>query len=129
MFGVPHSELPPPSEIEETAKRLFAPAPDGPANTARSDTHSREAHADASYIPLDEDGNSFSTNFGGDEEDLGFRSFDLSRVLGALQVMKEEISGMEDEDERRKAAARIALGLVHGLRMEEERIEREMGGF
>ena len=39
--------------------------------------------------------------------------------------MKEEIAGMEDEEERRRAAARVALGLVYGLRKEEER-EREV---
>jgi len=41
--------------------------------------------------------------------------FDLSKIFGALQQMKEDISGMENEDERRKAAARVALGLVYGL--------------
>jgi len=42
-------------------------------------------------------------------------SFDLAQVLSTLQAMKEEISGIADEDERRKAAARAALGLVAGL--------------
>lgn len=41
--------------------------------------------------------------------------FDLSRVLGALEAMKEEIAGITDEDEKRKAAAKVALGLVYGL--------------
>jgi len=50
-------------------------------------------------------------------------NFDLSRVLNALQTMKEEISGMDDEDARRKAAARAALGLVYGL----ERQDSESG--
>lgn len=48
-----------------------------------------------------------------DADNLG--TFDLSLVFSALQAMKEEISGIEDEDERRKAAARAALGLVEGL--------------
>lgn len=48
-----------------------------------------------------------------DGEDIA--PFDLSKVFGALQQMKEDISGMENEDERRKAAARVALGLVYGL--------------
>lgn len=48
-----------------------------------------------------------------DENDLG--SFDLSRVLAGLDAMKAEISTMTSEDERRKAAARVALGLVYGL--------------
>jgi len=42
-------------------------------------------------------------------------SFDLSKVLGTLQEMKAEIGRMDDERERRKAAARVALGLVYGL--------------
>ena len=49
-----------------------------------------------------------------DGDDFEFGAFDLSRVLGAVQAMKEEISGMTDEGERRKAAARVALGLVYG---------------
>jgi hypothetical protein len=42
-------------------------------------------------------------------------TFDLTRILSALQGMKEEIAGIEDESERRKAAAKVALGLVYGL--------------
>jgi hypothetical protein len=41
--------------------------------------------------------------------------FDLSRVLVALDAMKDEIAGMADEGEKRKAAAQVALGLVYGL--------------
>jgi hypothetical protein len=48
-----------------------------------------------------------------DEDDLA--AFDLSNVLSALQGMKEEIAGIDDEDQRRKAAAKVALGLVYGL--------------
>ena len=46
--------------------------------------------------------------------DADLERFDLQRVLGALQGLKEEIAGMPDE-ERRKAAARVALGLAYGL--------------
>ena len=49
------------------------------------------------------------------ELDEGVPSFDLSNILSALQGMKEEIAGIEDESERRKAAAKAALGLVYGL--------------
>jgi hypothetical protein len=42
-------------------------------------------------------------------------SFDLSRVLSALEGMKDEVAQIEDEGERRRAAARVALGLVYGL--------------
>lgn len=41
--------------------------------------------------------------------------FDLSQVMDALQQFKSDISGMDDEEERRKAAAKVALGLVYGL--------------
>jgi Alpha and gamma adaptin binding protein p34 len=41
--------------------------------------------------------------------------FDLSRVLSTLDVMREEIAGISDEDEKRKAAAKVALALVTGL--------------
>lgn len=44
--------------------------------------------------------------------------FDLTKVLGALQEMKAEIANMEDEGERRRAAAKVALGLVYGLEAE-----------
>lgn len=41
--------------------------------------------------------------------------FDLTSVLGSLEAMREEISGITDMEERRKAAARVALGLAMGL--------------
>jgi len=43
------------------------------------------------------------------------RPFDLEKVLGALQGYKTKIASMSDEEERRKAAAKVALGLVYGL--------------
>ncbi|KAJ7175946.1 hypothetical protein C8R46DRAFT_1080139 [Mycena filopes] len=50
-----------------------------------------------------------------DEEEYDMAPFDLSRVMSALEGMKAEIASMEDEGERRKAAAKVALGLVYGL--------------
>ena len=41
--------------------------------------------------------------------------FDLSRIMGALQGLKEEISGIEDEEAKRKMAAKVAMGLLYGL--------------
>lgn len=52
---------------------------------------------------------------GTEDEPYDMAPFDLSRVLSALQEMKAEIATMEDEGERRKAAAKVALGLVYGL--------------
>ena len=51
----------------------------------------------------------------GEEDDFDLAPFDISQVMSALQGMKAEISHMDNEEERRKAAARIALGLVYGL--------------
>ena len=48
-----------------------------------------------------------------DEE--GGPGFDLEQVLGVLQGYKHEIAAMEDEEEKRKAAAKVALGFVYGL--------------
>jgi len=45
-------------------------------------------------------------------------SLDLSQVVNTLNGMKAEIAGMPDEKERRKAAARVALGLVYALERE-----------
>ena len=55
-----------------------------------------------------------------DEDDFEMSAFDLSRVLNALQGMKQEIAGMEDGPEKRRAAAKVALGLVYGLQVEKD---------
>ena len=63
-----------------------------------------------------------------DPDDYEMAPFDLSRVMSALQGMKEEIAGMENEDERRKAAAKVALGLVYGLEAERGELNEERRG-
>jgi hypothetical protein len=91
-----YDDLPSRAEIEVTSKRLFSGST---LPTAPSPNPSENEH---SFDHLDED-------------DFELSAFDLSRVFSALQVMKEEISEIKDDGERRKAAARVALGLVHGL--------------
>src|SRR6201999_1730680 len=59
-----------------------------------------------------------STTTLGDGEDSKFSQFDLSRVFSALQVMKEGISEITDSE--RRAATRVALGLVYGLQRDED---------
>jgi hypothetical protein len=49
------------------------------------------------------------------EQEHAMASLDLGSVVTALEGMKAEIAGMTDDGERRKAAARVALGLVYGL--------------
>ena len=123
-------DLPSRTEIEETSKRIFGAASlDVPSTShvrrspqakplslpqgATSASTSQET-----FHPPDDD--SFSS-FDETDDEFELGAFDLSRVLGALQGMKEEIAGMTDESERRKAAARVALGLVYGLQKEDER--------
>ncbi|KAJ7288243.1 hypothetical protein C8J57DRAFT_1445663 [Mycena rebaudengoi] len=78
-------DLPTDAEIEATSSRIFGGAIRGEAATRQMKTSTDMA------------------------------PFDLSRVMRALEGMKAEIASMEDEGERRKAAARAALGLVYGL--------------
>ncbi|TCD66606.1 hypothetical protein EIP91_001115 [Steccherinum ochraceum] len=128
-------ELPSRNEIEETSRRIFGhiPSPLSTLQVPPQPRSSRNLDSPANFptslpspasqphdIPFDTPDSSFAPDDDDDDEyEMG--AFDLSRVLSALQGMKEEISSMGDEDERRKAAARVALGLVYGLQKEEER--------
>jgi hypothetical protein len=88
--------LPTREEIQATSDRIFGGAVREPSSSAMKSTSTTNA-ADESSL----------------QDDLA--AFDLTRVYSALEGMKAEISGMEDDAERRKAAARVALGLVYGL--------------
>jgi len=90
-------DLPSHAEIETTSRKLFGVSNLPPALSSDPSTNEH--------------------TFDHFDEDDGFElsAFDLSRVFSALQAMKEEISEIGDDGERRKAAARVALGLVHGL--------------
>ncbi|KAI0786892.1 hypothetical protein C8Q75DRAFT_250040 [Abortiporus biennis] len=112
------SSIPPSSKLTiPRADPLMPHTPDSPFST-----FTRDDSFDDSYVGFDDGDEDFE-----DDEDFELGAFDLSRVLTALQGMKEEIAGMEDEGERRKAAARVALGLVYGLRKEEERDQAREG--
>ena len=85
-------DLPTKEEIRETSGQIFGKVVAG--------------------TPLVEASSSMPDDSDGDER---VAPFDLSQVMNALQQFKSDISGMDDEEERRKAAARVALGLVYGL--------------
>ncbi|EED81027.1 predicted protein [Postia placenta Mad-698-R] len=104
-------DLPSRAEIEETSRRIFGSAAPLPT------PHLSLSNANASAISADEH-DSFELH--DDDDDFEMSAFDLSRVLSALQGMKEEIGGMSDEGERRRAAARVALGLVYGLQADRD---------
>ncbi|KAH9936641.1 uncharacterized protein B0H18DRAFT_974812 [Fomitopsis serialis] len=99
-------DLPSRAEVLATSRRIFGterPAPSPPTSAPPMSSHvTDESHSS------DHD----------DDDDFGMSAFDLPRVLSALQGMKEEIAGMTDDAERRKAAARVALGLVYGLQLD-----------
>ena len=87
-------DLPTKEEIRETSGIIFGTVP--PSTTkgvpATASSMADESDVDKTEVP-----------------------FDLSQVMGALQQFKSDISGMDNEDERRRAAAKVALGLVYGL--------------
>lgn len=101
-------DLPSQAEIAETSRQIFGipgPLPDHDNSSASA------AHFDAEHSFDHPDA---------DEDDFEMSAFDLSRVLNALQGMKQEIAGMEDGPEKRRAAAKVALGLVYGLQVEKD---------
>lgn len=91
------AELPSEAEIHATSARIFG----APVSTSNEDL-ALAAVAGSSQ-----------------EEDVGDTAFDLTRVLTSLEGMKAEIAEIPDEDARRQAAARVALGLVYGLGLED----------
>lgn len=137
-------DLPSQEEIEETSRKIFGlgatplpstlhlpPQPHSSKNLDSPAVFPTSLHSPSSHahdIPFDTPDSSFAPD-DDDDEDFEMGAFDLSRVLSALQGMKDEISGMGDESERRKAAARVALGLVYGLQKEDQKaLEREGAG-
>lgn len=57
--------------------------------------------------------------FAGGQNNDAPEGFDLTSILGALEAMRLEIGAIEDMEERRVAAARVALGLAMGLGLDE----------
>jgi len=97
-------DLPSRAEIVETSRRIF-----GSSNllSPSASAHPLGDHPDIDFGPDDDD-------------EFDVSAFDLSRVLNALQSMRAEIGEMDDEGQRRRAAARVALGLVYGLRADRD---------
>lgn len=87
--------LPTQSEIRASAHRIFGTL-SSPSSSSAKRLEAEETNAKFDELNDDMD-------------------FDLTHMVSAIQGMKAEISGMENEDDRRKAAARVALGLVYGL--------------
>jgi hypothetical protein len=104
-------DLPTQDEIRSTSSRIFG--------TAEIDSELSSGIQSLDSIPLPDtfsfDSLHSELDTSEDEDSYEMAPFDLSKVVGTLEEMKAEIASMEDEHERRKAAARVALGLVYGL--------------
>ncbi|GBE83120.1 hypothetical protein SCP_0501670 [Sparassis crispa] len=106
-------DLPSHAEIAETSRRIFG----SPAVSSLPGTSPNLRRGASTGSSADED---HPFEHDADDDEFEMSPFDLSRVLGALHNMKEEIAGMQNEDERRRAAARVALGLVYGLQADRD---------
>ncbi|KAF8158084.1 hypothetical protein B0H34DRAFT_674567 [Crassisporium funariophilum] len=109
-------DLPTEEEVRETSAKIFGSAGRGDVAGGSVPKVKRDVPA-ALAIPSDavedQDEEEDGQGEGGDGEDVA--PFDLEKVLNALQQFKTDIAGMDGEEERRRAAARVALGLVYGL--------------
>ncbi|KAL4267582.1 hypothetical protein AB1N83_002806 [Pleurotus pulmonarius] len=108
-------DLPSQQEIAVTAARIFG--------TDKSRSSATRVDASADVSPVHPTSSLFAVDSMSSQDPTSMQvvdlydvgQFDLSRVLDALRGMKAEIASMSDEGERRRAAARVALGLVYGL--------------
>lgn len=97
-------EMPSRAEIAATSERIFGATPLTFSPTDGNDTRSlQKSLSVASGVEA------------ADPSEADLERFDMQRMLSALQGLKEEIAGMPDSHERKRAAARVALGLVYGL--------------
>ncbi|KAF9468494.1 hypothetical protein BDZ94DRAFT_1208571 [Collybia nuda] len=113
MAEIHDIDLPTETEIQATSLRIFGTSalPERPTSQSRDSTLHTTAEPES--VPLE---SKIDVGLGeADDKLYDIAPFDLARVLSALQEMKAEISSMGDEAERRKAAAKVALGLVYGL--------------
>ena len=85
-------DLPTKEEIRETSGQIFGKVASSTKGVPATASMSEDSDGDETVTP-----------------------FDLSQVMSALQQFKTDISEMDNEEERRKAAAKVALGLVYGL--------------
>ncbi|OJA17979.1 hypothetical protein AZE42_08945, partial [Rhizopogon vesiculosus] len=98
-------EMPSNAEIAATSKRIFGAIP-----LALSPVDGNDIRSLQENLPLPSE-----VEVAAEPSEADLERLDLQSMLSALQGLKEEIAGMPDSRERKKAAARVALGLVYGL--------------
>ncbi|KAF8133760.1 hypothetical protein EV363DRAFT_1161527 [Boletus edulis] len=103
-------DMPSHAEIAETSRRIFGAIPLSLSPTQERGDGSVHVTALGGVPSQGHPGQELDVEM----MDADLERFDLQSVFGALQGLKEEIAGMPDK-ERRKAAARVALGLAYGL--------------
>lgn len=89
--------LPPASEIAAAHARIFGPLPPSTSHTL------------SMFDGLDEDGDLEDQDSDEEGERGGTGDFDLASAFSALSAMREEISGITDDGERRRRAAAVAV--------------------
>ncbi|KIK93380.1 hypothetical protein PAXRUDRAFT_12698 [Paxillus rubicundulus Ve08.2h10] len=103
------------AEIAETSRTIFGSFPLSLSRTQERSSHILQTQtATSPTVSTGTPQGALDEEFDPEITDADPGQFDLQSVLGALRGLKEEIAGMPDK-ERRKAAARVALGLVYGL--------------
>ncbi|KAF8177016.1 hypothetical protein BJ912DRAFT_1132827 [Pholiota molesta] len=124
-------DMPTRQEILATAARIFGGVPgtslpgaglksapssqsSGPVDTAHTQTQGANRGGEAEHV---------------DPEEIGPAGpIDIESVLRSLQGLREEIAGVDNEEERRRMAARVALGFVYGMDLEKMDLGSGSGG-
>ncbi|KJA17450.1 hypothetical protein HYPSUDRAFT_46397 [Hypholoma sublateritium FD-334 SS-4] len=112
------AEMPTQGEILATAARIFGGAPAGGSAFRTASEVNRAARAQAAVAPGAHGGGDAGAGANADAADDGLGPagpIDIEHVLRSLQGLRTEIAGVEDEEERRRMAARVALGFVYGM--------------
>ncbi|EJD50457.1 hypothetical protein AURDEDRAFT_121593 [Auricularia subglabra TFB-10046 SS5] len=130
--STPHAGSPTGAGFEDDfADFVTAPASESSFDTAEPDADAGynallDSDDDDADLPSHDEIRSASERIFGPDGPADERDpdFDISHAFSALQAMREEIGAISDDTERRRAAARVALGFAYGLDLGNEGPER-----
>ncbi|KAF9485803.1 hypothetical protein BDN70DRAFT_988445 [Pholiota conissans] len=109
------SELP--KDLPTTSKSAFSGSTTQDAANISSSSSTR-TQTDTTPTPKQSDGHAIDMEQEQDADDSEIGPagpIDIERVFRSLQGLREEIAGVDNEEERRRMAARVALGFVYGM--------------